>query len=88
MIRSYYGIEQNPFSIENVSLLNHQQDVFDILQVHSRQGGLCLLMGEPGTGKTVIKEAIRSSASKRTTVITVARTLHTYTNTLKILCQA
>lgn len=88
MIRSYFGIEKNPFAKEDTSLLPHQQDVFDILEVHSGQGGLCLLLGDPGTGKTVIREAVKLSASKRTSVITVARTLHTYTNTIKILCQA
>ncbi len=88
MIRSYFGLETNPFSTEEVDLLQHQQEVYDILEVHSSQGGLCLLMGDPGTGKSVIKEAVREGAPKRTTVITVARTLHTYTNTLKILCQA
>jgi len=88
MIRSYFGIEKTPFSPEDVRLLHHQQEVYDILKVHSHQGGLCLLMGEPGTGKTVIKESIRKNAEKRVVVVTVARTLHTYTNTIKILCDA
>jgi MSHA biogenesis protein MshM len=88
MLRSYFGIQAIPFSHENLSLLPHQQEVFDILKVHSQQGGLCLLMGEPGTGKSVIKETIKQSADKRIVVVTVARTLHTYTNTIKILCEA
>lgn len=88
MIRSYFGLEINPFSLENISLLQHQQEIFDILEVHSSQGGLCLLMGDPGTGKTIIKEAVKKGAGKRTSVVTVARTLHTYSNTLKILCTA
>jgi type II secretory pathway predicted ATPase ExeA len=88
MLRSYFGIQSVPFSHENLSLLFHQQEVFDILKVHSQQGGLCLLMGEPGTGKSVIKEAIKQNADKRIVVVTVARTLHTYTNTIKILCEA
>jgi MSHA biogenesis protein MshM len=88
MLRSYFGIQSIPFSHDNVSLLPHQQEVFDILKVHSQQGGLCLLMGEPGTGKSVIKEAIKQNVDKRIVVVTVARTLHTYTNTIKILCEA
>jgi len=88
MIRSYFGLSQNPFSPESVTLLPHQQEVYDILRVHSQQGGLCLLMGEPGTGKTVIKEAIKAHTDKRIVTVTVARTLHTYTNTIKILCDA
>jgi type II secretory pathway predicted ATPase ExeA len=89
MIRAFYGIDINPFSIDNnIDLLPHQQDVFDILKVHSFQGGLCLLMGEPGTGKTVIKTAVRENADKTTIVANVGRTLHTYFNTIKILCNA
>ena len=88
MIRSYFGIEKNPFSPDAITLLPYQQQIYDILEVHSHQGGLCLLMREPGTGKTAIKEEIRKKTSKRMTVISVARTLHTYTNTIKILCQA
>lgn len=88
MIRAFYGIDVNPFSNDNITLLNHQQEVFDVLKVHSYQGGLCLLMGEPGTGKTMIKNAIRQNADKTTIVINVGRTLHTYFNTIKIFCHA
>ena len=88
MIRSHFGLSENPFSSESITLLPHQQEVYDILQVHSQQGGLCLLMGEPGTGKTVIKEAIKQQASKRTTVVSISRTLHTYTTIVKLLCEA
>ena len=88
MIRSFYGISKNPFSNENVTLLPAQQDILETLKVHNSQGGFCLVMGVPGTGKTVIKEFLKNSAPKQTLVVTVARTLHTYHNTVKILCQA
>lgn len=88
MIRAFYGLSQNPFSSEALSLLEHQQDIYDTLKVHNQQGGLCLVLGSPGTGKTVIKESIKQNADKRIIVVTVSRTLHTYINTIKILCQA
>ena len=88
MIRSYFGIDTNPFYHDKIILLKQQQDVYDILKVHSMQGGLCLLMGVPGTGKSIIKEAIKNGTDKRMITITIARTLHTYINTVKILCQA
>ena len=89
MIRAFYGIDTNPFSHDQeFVLLKHQQEVYDILKVHSHQGGFCLLMGEPGTGKTIIKNAIKQNSDKTTLVVNVARTLHTYINTIKILCQA
>lgn len=88
MIRSFYGITDNPFSLENITLLANQEDVYETLKVHNSQGGLCLLMGAPGTGKTVIKEFLKEHTGKQTLVVTIARTLHTYHNTIKILCQA
>lgn len=88
MIRAFYGIDANPFSAGTVTLLDHQQEVYDVLKIHSHQGGLCLLMGEPGTGKTSIKNAIHHNAGKTVLVVNIARTLHTYTNTIRILCQA
>jgi type II secretory pathway predicted ATPase ExeA len=88
MIRPFYGIDTIPFTSEKADLLAHQQEVYDIIQVHAHQGGLCLLMGEPGTGKTVIKNTICHQATKMVLVVTIGRTLHTYVNTIKILCHA
>ncbi len=88
MIRAFYGLDTNPFSLEDIKLLSHQQEVLDIINVHSHQGGLCLLMGEPGTGKTSIKNAIKQQADKTILVVNIARTLHTYCNTIRILCHA
>jgi type II secretory pathway predicted ATPase ExeA len=88
LIRAFYGIDANPFCPDDLELLLHQQEVFDILKVHSHQGGLCLLMGEPGTGKTSIKNAINRNAEKTTIVVNIARTLHTYCNTIRMLCHA
>ncbi|MBU1913242.1 MAG: AAA family ATPase [Candidatus Omnitrophica bacterium] len=88
MIRSFYGISENPFSSRNIQLLPHQEEIYDTLKVHCQQGGLSMVLGIPGTGKTVIKEFLKESCSKQQVVVTVARTLHTYTNTIKILCEA
>jgi MSHA biogenesis protein MshM len=88
MIRAWFGIDNDPFSLENIVFLTQQQEIYDTLMVHSRQGGLCLVMGEPGTGKSVVKESIRQKTDKRTVIVAINRTMHTYTNTLKILCDA
>jgi type II secretory pathway predicted ATPase ExeA len=88
MIRSWFGLDVNPFDHEDPALLAHQREILETLQVHCQQGGLCLLLGEPGSGKSVIKNALRSHDPKRLVVPTVSRTLHTYYNTLRILCQA
>lgn len=88
MIRSHFGIECNPFDPRDHALLPHQQQIFETIKVHAQQGGLCLIMGEPGTGKSVIKEAILKHDPKRMITPTIARTLHTYSNTLSILSEA
>ena len=89
MIRSFYGLKENPFSPRQFKLLPQQQEIYDTLRVHCQQGGLCLVLGSPGTGKSAIKETIaQSSDNKRQLVASVARTLHTYHNTVKILCDA
>lgn len=88
MIRSYFGLTDNPFALRDIQLLAHQQEIHDTLRVHCQQGGLCLVVGRPGTGKTVIKESLKKLPDKEYVVAPVSRTLHTYTNTVKILCEA
>jgi MSHA biogenesis protein MshM len=88
MIRSYFGLTQTPFELREIELLPSQQEIHDTLKVHCQQGGLCLVLGVPGTGKSVIKQALQRLPENQYLVATVARTLHTYTNTVKILCDA
>jgi len=88
MIRSHFGLNKNPFNDACVELLPHQQTILDMLMVHSQQGGLCLVLGEPGTGKSTIKQALIERDPKRMVTPTINRTLHTYSNTLRILCEA
>lgn len=88
MIRSHFGLERAPFDMRETALLAHQQTVFDTLMVHAQQGGLCLVLGEPGTGKSMIKRTLTAHQPKRMVAPVVNRTLHTYWNTLRILCDA
>ena len=88
MIRAHFGLDQNPFSTDNIDLLPHQREVFETLRVHCQQGGLCIVVGEPGTGKSVIKHALCDHDPKRMLTPVVNRTLHTYHSVLRILCQA
>jgi len=88
MIRAHFGLGENPFATTDLELLPQQQEVFDTLRVHCQQGGLCLVVGEPGTGKSVIKEALCKHDNKRLLTPVVNRTLHTYHSTLRILCEA
>ena len=88
MIRAHFGLDRHPFSQDNLTLLPQQQEVFDTLRVHCQQGGLCLVVGEPGTGKSVLKHALVNHDPKRLITPVVNRTLHTYHSVLRILCQA
>ena len=92
MIRAHFGLERDPFAHgdggDPLTLLPHQQDILDTLRVHCQQGGLCLVVGEPGTGKSVIKQALCARDPKRLIAPVVNRTLHTYHSTLRILCEA
>ena len=88
MIRAFYGLTRDPFDLRDIQLLPGQQEIHDILKIHCQQGGLCLVLGVPGSGKSVIKQSLERLPENQYLVATVARTLHTYTNTVKILCDA
>ena len=49
MIRAFYGLTQNPFDARELELLPPQQEIHDTLKVHCQQGGLCLVLGVPGS---------------------------------------
>jgi type II secretory pathway predicted ATPase ExeA len=88
MIHAHFGLQKNPFEDDgNPKLLAHQQEILDILLVHVQQGGLCLILGEPGCGKTILKETILQLDPKRHVIPVLNRTLHTWHNTLRILCE-
>jgi MSHA biogenesis protein MshM len=88
MIRAFWGLTQNPFDLRELELLPAQQEIHDTLKVHCQQGGLCLVLGVPGTGKSILKQALLRLPEKQYLVAAIGRTLHTYTNTVKILCEA
>jgi len=89
MIRTYFGLARDPFAIdEDAPLMEHQQRHFDILKVHNRQGGLCVILGEPGTGKTILKNALTRHDPKQWITPVINRSLHTWHNLLRLLCTA
>lgn len=89
MIRSHFAITKDPFMTDpKTTLLDHQQEIFDILKIHSHQGGFCVILGNPGTGKTVLKNAIIHHSPKQWITPVVNRSLHTWHNILRLLCDA
>lgn len=87
MIQSHFGITRAPFTLQEQPLLQAQQDILENLRVHSHQRGFCIIAGSPGTGKTVLRKAFAQSGDRRVCPH-ITRTMHTYSNTLRILCQS
>ena len=89
MINATFGITQSPFYRLQPELLAQQTQIFDILQIHIQQGGCSAIIGEPGVGKTVLRQHLEALGEhKRNTVVRFSRTLHTHQNILRQLAES
>lgn len=89
MIKSIHGITKEPFNRDDLSLLPQQKQILDIIKIHSQQGGFCVIVGQPGVGKSVLKEHIENlNAERDVTVASCSRTMHTYLTILKQLAES
>lgn len=79
MINAIWGITHEPFKRDKLSLLAQQKQIMDIVKIHAQQGGFSVIIGDPGVGKTVLREHIEQLNKEReSTVVSCSRTLHTY----------
>lgn len=79
MIKSIHGVTQEPFNRHVQRLMAQQKQMLDIIKIHSQQGGFAVIVGEPGVGKSVLKEHIEKLDNERDlSVVSCSRTLHTY----------
>lgn len=84
MIKPLFGITNEPFIRGEHELLKQQQDIFEIIKIHSQHGGLSVVTGAPGVGKSVLKTKLKKLANERDTiVVSISRTMHTYLSILK-----
>ena len=89
MIKAYFGLKRTPFDKIDLTLTEQQSIIFDMINAHSKQGGLCVIAGEPGTGKTSIIGALQNlSKNKSIEVPTMSRTMHSYSNIINLLLDA
>ncbi len=89
MIKSIFGITKEPFNRHDLNLLPQQKRIFDIIKIHAQQGGFSVIIGNPGVGKSVLREHIESLQKEReVTVASCSRTLHTYLNILRQLADS
>jgi len=89
MIKATFGLSKEPFNRNDLTLLPQQKNILDIIKIHSQQGGFSVIIGNPGVGKSVLREHIESLQAERDiTVVTCSRTMHTYLNMLKKLAES
>ena len=89
MIKSVFGLTKEPFNREELNLLPQQKHIIDIIKIHAQQGGFSVVIGEPGVGKSVLREHVEALEKERDiTVVSCSRTLHTYLNILKQLAES
>ncbi len=89
MIKSIFGVTKEPFNRSDLALLPQQKKIVDIIKIHSQQGGFSVVIGNPGVGKSVLREYIENFQKERDiTVVSCSRTLHTYLNILKQLAES
>ena len=89
MINAIWGTAHIPFKRDKLALLPQQKHILDILKIHAQQGGFSVIIGEPGVGKSVLREHIESLDEQREyTVVSCCRTLHTYRQILWQLAES
>lgn len=91
MINAYYGITQTPFetqdNLEN-QLLKHQHKIYIRVREQATMGGFSVIVGEPGTGKTIFKQALLQLPKKRYHILVLNRAIFSWNNFLSLLCEA
>lgn len=90
MINAYFGTKITPFEPElelDHQLLPHQLQCFERIKEQSYMGGLTVIIGEPGTGKTLLKQALFKLPQKQWHLIAINRSIHSWNSFLSLLCQ-
>lgn len=90
MLKAILGITKEPFSCDHPTLLSQQHEIATMLSIHANTGGgLSLILGHPGVGKSVLREHIEQLAEQRDIIVaSCSRTMHTYTIILKQLAES
>lgn len=89
MINAIWGVSQAPFQRDKLTLLPQQKQIVDIIKIHAQQGGFSVVIGNPGVGKTALREHIEQFNKEReSTVVSCSRTLQTYRQILWQLAES
>jgi type II secretory pathway predicted ATPase ExeA len=89
MIKSTFGLTQEPFFRLDVPLLPQQVEAIDMIKIHAQHGGFSVIVGNPGVGKSVIRAHLEQMGKERDTVVaSFTQTMHTYQPILKLLAES
>jgi len=89
MIKATFGLTKEPFYRSDVALLSQQRDAMEMIRIHAQHGGFSVVVGNPGVGKSVIREHLEQVGKERdTVVVSFTQTMHTYQPILKQLAES
>jgi MSHA biogenesis protein MshM len=89
MIKTTFGLTREPFYRSDVALLPQQAEAMEMIRIHAQHGGFCVIIGNPGVGKSVLREHLEQLGKERdSVVVSFPQTMHTYQPILKQLAQS
>jgi MSHA biogenesis protein MshM len=89
MIKSTFGITQEPFCRQDIALLLQQREAVEMIKIHAQQGGFSVIVGDPGVGKSVVRSHLEQMGKERDTVVaSFTQTMHTYQPILMQLAES
>ena len=89
MIKATFGLTKEPFYRSDVPLLPQQTEAVEMIKIHAQHGGFSVIVGNPGVGKSVIREHLERLGKERdTVVVSFTQTMHTYQPILKLLAES
>ena len=89
MIKTTFGLTREPFYRSDVALLPQQAEAMEMIRIHAQHGGFCVIVGNPGVGKSVLREHLEQLGKERdTVVVSFTQTMHTYQPILKQLAES
>ena len=89
MIKSTFGLTKEPFYRSDVALLPQQLEAIEMIKIHAQHGGFSVIVGNPGVGKSVIRDHLERLGKERdTVVVSFTQTMHTYQPILKQLAES
>jgi len=89
MIKTTFGLTQEPFYRSHYTLLPQQLEAIDMIKIHAQHGGFSVIIGNPGVGKSIIRSHLEELNKGRDSVVaSFTQTMHTYQPILKQLAEA